>query len=182
MFPCMKEIKYDKCTCLLEMNCKFTKIRLRYYFSSIPSKVMDKYGQAEIETKHLKVVSHFISICFFFWIHSITTFSLVDTKRQTGTVKVVKEKIVLKVHCSWQNGENVNFPLIQNLSLFALQWHIKPISHSKFNKNKLDNRFLNVNRFDFHLSTFSGVTVTLPLIPHHTSPSVGVWAFIIEAV
>ena len=30
---------------------KFTKIRLKYYFSSIPSKVMDKYGQVEIEPK-----------------------------------------------------------------------------------------------------------------------------------
>ena len=73
---------------------------------------MDKYGQVEIEPKWFKVVSHFISFCYFFiGIHSITTFSLVDTKRQTGTVTVAKEKIVLKVHCSWQNGENVNFPL-----------------------------------------------------------------------
>ena len=83
---------------------------------------MDKYGQVEIEPKQFKVVRiifHFAS--FFFLIHSITTFSLVDTKRQTGTFTVVKEKIVLKEHCSWQNGENVNFPLIQNLSLFVPQ-------------------------------------------------------------
>ena len=159
------------------MNCKFTKIRLKYYFSIFPSKVMDKYGQVEIETENslklFRILFHFA----FFLIHSITTFSLVDTKRQTGTFTVVKEKTFWRY-----TGENVNFPLIQNLSLFAPQWHIKPISHSKFNKNKLDNRFLNVNRFDFHLSTFSGVPGTLPLIPHHTSPSVGVWASIIEAV
>ena len=58
--------------------------------------------------KLFRILFHF---AFF---HSITTFSLVDTKRQTGTYIVVKEKIVLKEHYSWQNGEIVNFPLIQN--------------------------------------------------------------------
>ena len=140
---------------------------------------MAKWRLSLNSVKLFRILFHF---AFFFLIHSITTFSLVDTKRQTGTFTVVKEKIVLKVHCSWQNGENVNFPVIQNVFLFASQCNIKPISHSKFNKNKLDNSFLNVNRFDFHLSTFSGAPGTLPLIPHHTSPRVGVWAFIIEAI
>ena len=62
----MKEIKCDKCTCLWEMNCKFTKIKLKYYFSIIPSKVMYKYGQVQIDTKYFKLVSNFISFCFFF--------------------------------------------------------------------------------------------------------------------
>ena len=59
----VKEIKCDKSTCLLEMNCKFTKIRLKYYFSIFPSKVMDKYGQVEIETKNslklFRILFHF---------------------------------------------------------------------------------------------------------------------------
>ena len=109
----------------------------------------------------------------FFEFIALLRFSLVDTTKTNRKLYSCKRKKVLKVHCSWQNGQNVNFPLIQNLSVFAPQRHIKG-SHSTFTKNKLENRFLNVNGFDFHLSTFSGVIGTLPLIPHHTSPRVGV--------
>ena len=49
------------------MNCKFTKIRLKYYFSIFPSKVMDKYGQVEIETENsLKLFRILFHFAFFF--------------------------------------------------------------------------------------------------------------------
>ena len=57
---------------------------------------MAKWRLSLNSVKLFRILFHF---AFFFLIHSITTFSLVDTKRQTGTFTVVKEKIVLKVHC-----------------------------------------------------------------------------------
>ena len=117
-----------------------------------------------------QILFHFV---FFFKFIALLRFSLVDTTKTNRKLYSCKRKKVLKVHCSWQNGQNVNFPLIQNLAVIAPQRHIKG-SHSTFTKNELENRFLNVNGFDFHLSTFSGVIGTLPLIPHHTSPRVGV--------
>ena len=137
----------------------------------------------EIETENslklFRILFHFASFEFI----ALLRFLWSTQKKTNRNLYSCKRKKVLKVHCSWQNGENVNFPLIQKMSLFAPQWHINAISHSKFNKNKLENRFLNDSRFDFHLSTFSGVKGNLPVIPHHTSrPRVGVWAFIIEAV
>lgn len=41
---------------------------------------------------------------------------------------------------------------------------------------------LGINSFNFHLRSFGRVIGTLPFIPYHTSPSIGVWAMIIEAV
>ena len=102
MLPCMKETKCDECICLSERNCKFTKIKPKYYFSSIPSKVMNKslYGQMEIETENsLKlfcILFHFASFEFI----ALLRFSLVDTKKTNRNLYSCKRKKVLKVHCS----------------------------------------------------------------------------------
>ena len=87
MFQCMKDTKYDICICLLEMNYKFTKIRLKYYFSSIPYKLsINLYGQVEIETKYL--IFHFAFLEFI----ALIPFFLVDTKKTNRNLYSCKRK------------------------------------------------------------------------------------------